>query len=99
MDLTTAGLDLSIDAATMNFTYGPAIRGPKPEFRTLDAIRPSLLNPQCNGPDPVYSIAMDVRREEDEDDLKKRFLLFGVVAYQPVVQVLMPGREKVWRWR
>jgi glucose-6-phosphate isomerase len=75
------GLDVEIDAATMEFSYGAGVSGPEPEFRTLDAIRPSLLDPNCSGPSPVYSIAMDVRRKEDEDDLKARYLLFGVVAY------------------
>ena len=74
-------LDVTIDPSTMEFRYGPGTLGPKAEFRTLDAIRPSLLDPQCLGPSPVYSIAMDVRREQDEEDLKTRFLLFGVVAY------------------
>ncbi len=75
------GLDLTIDPKTMEFHYGEGVRGPQQEFRTLDAIRPSLLDPTCGGPSPVYSIAMDVRRAEDEDDLKARSLLFGVVAY------------------
>jgi glucose-6-phosphate isomerase, archaeal len=75
------GLDVSIDPATMNFAYGPGVRGPKAEFRTLDEIRPSLMDPGCSGPTPVYSIAMDVFREEDKADLDARYLLFGVVAY------------------
>ena len=74
-------LDLTIDAQTLAISYGTHARGPHPEYRTLDAIRPSLLDPACSGPSPVYSIAMDVRREEDEADLKSRYLLFGVVAY------------------
>ena len=81
MKQAETGLDLVIDAATMGFRYGAGVRGPEAEFRSLDAIRPSLMDPRCNGPSPVYSIAMDVRREEDEDDLKARYLLFGVVAY------------------
>src|ERR1035437_9130271 len=83
MNRAETGLDLAIDAATMGFRYGVDVRGPKPEFRTLDAIRPSLLDPMCTGPSPVYSIAMDVRRAEDEVDLNVRCLLFGVVAYAP----------------
>ena len=81
MNQAETGLDLAIDTATMGFRYGAGVRGPEPEFRTLDTIRPSLRDPHCSGPSPVYSIAMDVRREEDEDDLKARFLLFGVVVY------------------
>ncbi len=81
MTRTETGLDIAIDPATMGFSYGAGVRGPEPEFRTLDAIRGSLMDPRCNGPSPVYSIAMDVRREENEDDLRARYLLFGVVAY------------------
>ena len=75
------GLDVEVDGATLEFRYGAGVRGPLAVFRTLDAIRASLLDPQCSGPSPVYSIAMDVRREEDEDALKASYLLFGVVAY------------------
>jgi len=75
------GLNLEIDPETLEFRYGPGVRGPKAEFRTLDAIRSSLMDPECEGPSPVYSIAMDVRREEDERALKAQYLLFGIVAY------------------
>ena len=74
-------LELKIDAKTLEIRYGPHTRGPEPEYRTLDAIRTSLMDPACGGPSPVYSIAMDVRREGDEPNLKARHLLFGVVAY------------------
>ena len=74
-------LELKIDPETLEIRYGAHVLGPEPEYRTLDAIRPSLMDPSCSGPSPVYSIAMDVRREEDDDDLKSRHLLFGVVAY------------------
>ena len=36
--------------------------GPEAERRRLDAIRQSLRDPGCEGPDPVYAIAMDVGR-------------------------------------
>lgn len=55
--------------------------GPTCELRRLDAIRASLLNPSCDGPDPVYAIAMDVGTEECRQDLLARNLLFGVVTY------------------
>lgn len=74
-------LELTIDSDTLEIRYGARVQGPKPEYRSLDAIRPSLMDPECSGPNPVYSIAMDVHREGDEDDLKSRYLLFGVVAY------------------
>jgi glucose-6-phosphate isomerase, archaeal len=65
----------------MRFEYGPGVFGPSPEYRSLDAIRASLLDPNCSGPDPAYAIAMDVGREKDRDELTRRMLLFGIVMY------------------
>jgi glucose-6-phosphate isomerase len=63
------------------FTYDHGVFGPQPEFRRLDDIRRSLRDPKCQGPDPVYSIVMDVGRNEHRAELKRRMLLFGVVVY------------------
>lgn len=65
----------------LGFRYEPGVFGPNPETRSLDAIRQSLRNPDCSGPDPVYAIVMDVGRMEIRDQLKKRMLLFGAVIY------------------
>ena len=65
----------------LGFKYGAGVFGPEVENRTLDSIRQSLLDPACKGPKIVYSIAMDVGKEEHRDLLKKLHLLFGVVTY------------------
>jgi glucose-6-phosphate isomerase, archaeal len=65
----------------LQFTYDDGVFGPQPEFRRLDDIRPSLRDPKCQGPDPVYSIVMDVGRHEHRAELERRMLLFGVVVY------------------
>lgn len=75
------GLDLRISDTALTFEYGPGMFGPQPEMRRLDAIRPSLLDPECTGPDPVYGIAMDIGREQDRRSLEKRMLLYGAVIY------------------
>ncbi|HEX4810363.1 MAG TPA: glucose-6-phosphate isomerase family protein [Bryobacteraceae bacterium] len=75
------GLDVQANFHPLGFRYGPGVMGPEPEVRTLDAIRPSLRDPGCSGPDPVYAIAMDVFRPEDRAELDRRQLVFGVVAY------------------
>ena len=51
------------------------------EYRRLDALRQSLMEPDCEGPDPVYAIMMDVGRKQDLPALQERMLLFGVVTY------------------
>lgn len=75
------GLDITPLADPLGFTYGKDCFGPVPEMRHLDAIRPSLRDPHCTGPDKVYAIAMDVGRPQDRQDLHQRNLLFGVVSY------------------
>ena len=65
----------------LGFRYEAGVFGPQPEMRSLDAIRPSLRNPGCTGPDPVYAIVMDVGREEIRTELERRMLLFGAVTY------------------
>lgn len=65
----------------LGFSYGDGIFGPNPEFRSLDAIRKSLLDPDCDGPDPVYAIVMDVGKEEHRAVLRKKMLLYGIVTY------------------
>ena len=65
----------------MGFKYGPIVFGPTVENRSLDSIRKSLLEPQCAGPDPVYSIAMDVGKQEHLPLLKQHHLLYGAVTY------------------
>jgi glucose-6-phosphate isomerase len=75
------GLDIRLRADSLAFDYGEGIFGPPAEMRKLDDIRPSLRDPHCTGPDPVYGIAMDVGKVNDAAELRKRFLLFGAVAY------------------
>ena len=65
----------------LGFSYDQEVFGPSPEFRGLNDIRRSLRDSKCQGPDPVYSIVMDVGRTADRGELERRFLLFGVAAY------------------
>jgi glucose-6-phosphate isomerase, archaeal len=75
------GFDISTTADPPGFRYGAETFGPTPEMRSLNAIRASLREPDCAGPDPVYAIAMDVGRRTDEDALRERGMLFGAVCY------------------
>ena len=75
------GFDITPTTLPMGFTYGPDVTGPVVENRRLDDIRKSLLDPYCDGPDIVYSIAMDVCRKKHLERLKELHLLYGVVTY------------------
>jgi len=76
-----SGFALRAREDSLGFEYGEGVFGPTPEFRSLDAIRPSLKDPSCDGPDPVYGIVMDVGEDVDRPDLERRMMLFGAVAY------------------
>jgi glucose-6-phosphate isomerase len=73
--------DITPTTNPLGFHFGPGVFGPVCELRSLDSIRPSLRDPRCGGPDPVYAIAMDVGTEDRRADLLARNLLFGVVTY------------------
>lgn len=75
------GIDIGITENPLGFIYGKDVFGPTVENRRLDDIRSSLLDPKCEGPDIVYSIAMDVGKTVHKALLQKQHLLFGVVAY------------------
>lgn len=75
------GFDILPSIEPLGFRYGPGVFGPECEIRGLDAIRSSLRDPGCGGPDPVYAIAMDVGTEDCRADLLARNLLFGAVTY------------------
>jgi len=76
-----SGLGVRWENNAKVFEYDQEVFGPEPEYRRLNSIRVSLRDPECEGPDPVYSIAMDIGRREHRAELHRRMLLFGVVAY------------------
>lgn len=75
------GLAIVPTFSPMGFTYGKDVFGPPVENRMLDDIRKSLMDPSCEGPSIVYSIAMDVGKKEHRALLEKMHLLYGVVTY------------------
>ncbi len=75
------GFDIRPSEDGMGFIYGPGVFGPDVEKRSLDAIRGSLMDPACNGPETVYAIAMDVGKKEHLPLLQGMHLLYGAVAY------------------
>jgi glucose-6-phosphate isomerase len=75
------GIAVTSHPSGAGFIYGDGVFGPEAENRRLEDIRGSLLDPSCDGPEIVYSIAMDVGREKDRERLRAMHLLFGVVTY------------------
>ncbi len=75
------GFNISLFGQELRFQYGNGVFGPTTEYRRLQDIRASLSNPDCNGPEPVYGIAMDIGRDQDRADLASRMLLYGAVVY------------------
>lgn len=61
------------------------------------------LNPACDGPDPVYAIAMDVGTDDVRDDPVKGNLLYSAVTYPVGSLGAEPGQRRraggAWRSR
>lgn len=76
-----SGLDIKTTSGNLGFQYGQGVFGPSPEIRHLDDIRGSLSDPDSDGPEELYCIAMDVGKDIDKEDIVSRNLLFGVVTY------------------
>ncbi len=76
-----AGMDLQVDETGLLLQFGPNIRHPAPEFRTLDHVRTSLADPGARGPDHLYTIYMDIYERSDEPALRDQGLLYGAVVY------------------
>lgn len=75
------GIGIQYDFKTKEFVYNELSFGPKTEKRRLEDIRGSLKNPNCTGPEIVYSIAMDIGMIVDKQDLLERNLLYGACIY------------------
>ena len=79
--LFDTGLDLLATNHPLGFSYGKGYFGPIVENRKLNDIRQILRHPDCEGPETVYAIAMDVGKLEHLQLLHQKMLLFGVVTY------------------
>ena len=75
------GFDVSPVYNPLGFKYGETAFGSIVENRTLDSIRESLIDLNCDGPEIVYSIAMDIGSKQDKPEIMNRNLLYGAVTY------------------
>ncbi len=79
--MLNTGFNIQINTEQMTFQYGNDVFGPEIEKRKLSEIRKSLSDPYAEGPEIIYSVAMDVGKEKDREDLKKRNLLYGAMIF------------------
>ena len=93
MKLNT-GMNLSADLNNLEFIYGDGMCGPITEKRKLDDIRTSLSDPNVDGPDIVYAVAMDVARKEHMQDLIDRNLLYGAMIFEKGIVGEEPVRSQ-----
>ena len=59
------GLQIEATKEPLGFFYGQGVFGPKEEVRRLEDIRHSLEDKNCDGPEELYAIVMDIGNEED----------------------------------
>lgn len=76
-----AGFEIESIEEPIGFRLGKDCFDRGTEIRSLDAIRKSLMQPDCAGPRDVYAIMMDIGKKTDEADLIERNLLYGAVCY------------------
>lgn len=76
-----SGFDIDLDLAALTFEFGASMHAVPAERRRLDAIRASLMEPDCMGPDLLYTIYMDFCRECDRSRVVGDGLLYGGVIY------------------
>ena len=88
------GLQIEATKEPLGFFYGQGVFGPKEEVRRLEDIRHSLEDKNCEGPEELYAIVMDIGNEEDRISMKNRNLLFGAVTYAAGVIGQEPVRSQ-----
>jgi glucose-6-phosphate isomerase, archaeal len=76
-----SGLDLQLDPEALELRFGPGVVHPDGERRRLDDVRATLADRNASGPDDLYTIYMDIAREEDLPALHAQQLLYGSVVY------------------
>jgi glucose-6-phosphate isomerase, archaeal len=78
-----AGLPVVLDPARLTLDFGDGIATEPLAQRRIGDIREMLPDPNVTGPDPLYSIYMDVRVPDLSDQLDARGLAYGAVVDSP----------------
>lgn len=81
-DLTgISGLALQLDESRLALEFSAGILHPAGEVRYLEQVRPMLEDVQARGPEHLYTIYMDIARQQDMAALQEQGLLYGAVVY------------------
>ena len=81
IDLTElAGFSVHLDAPGLSLGFGPGVTTAPVTVRRLDEVRPLLRDPGATGPDPLYTIYMDIRVAGRADALRALGLGYGAVV-------------------
>ena len=90
IDLTDlAGYPLKFDEESCGLSLDAHLRQPGYSTRELDALRPVLLDPDCDGPEVIYWMYRDICRPEDAALGEAHGLRYDLSAFRSV----MLGRE------
>ncbi len=90
IDLTDlAGYPLKFDEESCGLSLDARLRRPGYSTRELDALRPVLLDPDCDGPEVIYWMYRDICRPEDAALGEAHGLRYDLSAFRSV----MLGRE------
>jgi glucose-6-phosphate isomerase len=76
-----SGLNIDLDLEGLGFRFGEDMHAVPEERRHLDAVRASLMNPDAEGPDVLYTIYMDFCYKKDREQILRDDLLYGGVIY------------------
>lgn len=84
MDLTArAGFPLHLDPEDGRLTCPPPARAPRPEPRTLAAMRAVLYDPDASGPDPLYWMYRGAGVPQETERAARLGLRFDLTVLRP----------------
>lgn len=84
-----AGLPIRFDPETCAVSFGTEVRSPLYGTRELEALRPVLLEADCEGPEIIYWMYRNLGLRGDEHLLAKHRLRYDISVFVPC----MLGRE------
>jgi glucose-6-phosphate isomerase len=76
-----AGIGVQFEAETLTLSFGSGVTTAPVTVRSLDDVRPMLRDPECSGPEHLYTIYMDVKAPGVTEALGGRGLGYGAVVY------------------